>query len=81
MEKTVSQERQALNQRLAEIVGPENVIKEGQAAAPYKVDGLAPETVVFAATTEQVSQIVKIGNQSQVAIIPWGSGSKQQVGP
>ena len=80
-EKAVPQEREAFHHRLAEIVGPENVMTGSQKTAPYKVDGLVPGDVVFASTTEQVSQIVKAANQFGTSIIPWGSGSKQQVGP
>ena len=79
--KAVSQEPQVLYQRLAEIVGPENVMTGNQVTAPYEVDGLVPSTVVSVSTTEQVSQIIKAENQSRTPIIPWGSGSKQQVGP
>ncbi len=80
-EKAVPKEGQALNKRLAEIVGPENVMTDNQVTAAYEVDGLVPNTVVFASSTEQVSQIIMAGNQSRTPIIPWGSGSKQQVGP
>jgi len=78
MEKTVQE--QALYQRLTEIVGSENVVTDNQTAS-YEVDGLVPNAIVFASTTEQVSQIVKAGNQFRTPIIPWGGGSKQQVGP
>lgn len=79
--KAVPQEKEAINQRLAKIVGPDNVKTGKQATAPYKVDGLVPNTIVFASTTEQVSQIIKAANESRVSIIPWGGGTKQQVGP
>ena len=81
MEKAVSQERQVFHQKLAKIVGPENVMTDNQATAHYEVDGLTPSTIVFAATTEQVSQIIKTANEFRTPIIPWGSGSKQQIGP
>ncbi len=81
MEKAVSQERQVFDQKLAKIVGPENVMTDNQATAHYEVDGLTPSTIVFAATTEQVSQIIKTANEFRTPIIPWGSGSKQQIGP
>jgi len=81
MGKTASSEQTALAQRLAEIVGPENVMTDSQTTSTYEVDGLVPTAVVFAATTKQVSQIVKAGNESRTSIIPWGSGSRQQVGP
>ena len=80
MEKTISQEQQVLS-KFAEIVGPENVITDKQALAAYEVDGLTPKLVVFAASTEQVAQIIQKANEFQISIIPWGSGSRQQVGP
>jgi len=81
MGQTSSSAQPALGQRLAGIVGPENVATDRQVTETYEVDGLVPAAVVFAATTEQVSQIVKVGNESGASIIPWGSGSKQAVGP
>ncbi len=80
-EKAAPQEREALYQRLAEIVGTENVITDSQKTAPYEVDGFVPGAVVFASSTEQVSQIIKAANESGTSVIPWGSGSKQPVGP
>ncbi|MFC1966639.1 FAD-linked oxidase C-terminal domain-containing protein, partial [Chloroflexota bacterium] len=80
-EKAVSKKGETFQQRLAEIVGPKNVMAGKQATAPYAVDGLVPNTVVFASTTEQVSQIIKAGNEATVSVIPWGGGTKQQVGP
>jgi len=80
MEKAVSQERQAFYQRLTKIAGPQNVMIGNQATAPYEVDGFLPNTVVFASTTEQVAQIIKAANEFRTPVIPWGSGSKQQVG-
>jgi len=81
MEKTVSQERQAFHQRLGEIVGPENTVTDEQITASYEVDGFTPAEVVFATSTEQVSQVIRLANEFRIPIIPWGSGSKQQVGP
>ncbi len=81
MGEAVSPEQQAFYQRLASIVGSENVMTDNQKIAPYEVDGFTPKATVLAATTEQVSQIIKAANESRTSLIPWGSGSKQQVGP
>ena len=81
MEKAISQERQAFYQKLTKIAGPDNVLTGNQATASYEVDGLVPETVVFPDTTEQVTQIIKAANEFRTPVIPWGSGSKQQIGP
>ena len=81
MGKTAPQEQDAFYQKLAEIVGSENVVTDSQKTAPYEVDGFVPGAVVFASSTEQVSQIIKAANESGTSVIPWGSGSKQPVGP
>jgi len=49
--------------------------------ATYEVDELTPAAVIFATTTEQVSEILQAANKFQKSVVPWGSGSKQQVGP
>ena len=76
-----SSARTDLAQRLTEISGPGNVSTDRQMTKTYEVDGLIPTAVVFATTTEQVSRVVRAGNESEASIIPWGSGSKQTVGP
>jgi glycolate oxidase len=81
VKKTVSQEREAFHQQLGAVVGPENVLTEAQATASYQVDGFTPDGVVFATSTEQVSQVIRLANEFRIPIIPWGSGSKQEVGP
>ncbi|MFQ5996992.1 MAG: FAD-binding oxidoreductase [Dehalococcoidales bacterium] len=81
MEKSIPQGQEVFYQKLTAIVGPENVLTDNQATAPYAVDGLTPGTIVFAATTEQVSQIIRTANEFRTPIIPWGSGSKQPIGP
>lgn len=70
----------ALESRLAEIVGAENLLTDKQEILKYQADGCVPRAVVFPTTTEQVSQIVIAANQYQKALIPRGSGSNQQAG-
>ncbi len=81
MEKTASSEKQTFFRKLAEIAGAENVLTDDHSRERYRADGLSPAAVVFASTTEQVSQIVRAGNQSRMSIVPWGGGSKQEAGP
>jgi len=79
-EKPTSKDRDALYKRLGEIVGADRVLTGDKATAPYEIDGLVPGAVVFTGTTEQVAKIVKVGNEFGASIIPWGSGSRQQIG-
>ena len=80
MQEAATKEREAFYQRLAEIVGVENILRDKPATAPYEVDGFVPNAVVFASSTEQVSQIIKAANEFQVPLAPWGRGSRQHAG-
>ncbi|MCX6008826.1 MAG: FAD-binding protein [Chloroflexi bacterium] len=77
-EKTVSQ---TLVDRITGIVCAGNIKTSDKVDSAYHVDGLVPDIVVFPSTTQQVSQIVKTGNQYRKAIVPLGSCSKLQAGP
>ncbi len=62
--------------KLKEICGPECVKTDSQALLQYAVDGIVPQAVVFPKDTGQVSEIVKYADRQNLAIIPWGSGTK-----
>ena len=73
-------EESAFIRRLTEIAGSAGVATSDQVTAEHTVDGLKPSVVVFAASAEQVAQVVKAGNRFGKTIVPWGSGSKQSMG-
>jgi glycolate oxidase len=66
--------------RLRQIVGDMNVLTEKEDLIPYSFDGTAalqsmPGCVVLATTTEAVSAIVKLANETRTAIVTRGSGT------
>lgn len=81
MDNTASQAKPDFYKKLAAIAGDRNVLTGEKATAPYTVDGITPGAVVLPASTEQVAGIVREANKSQATLVPWGGGSKQQVGP
>ncbi|MGD8500618.1 MAG: FAD-binding oxidoreductase [Phycisphaerales bacterium] len=81
MEDTISKEKQAFYQKLGKITGAENVLAGEKATAPYTVDGISPQAVVFPASTQQVADIIKAANECRVNLVPWGGGSRQHIGP
>ncbi len=81
MTPALSEEQSAFSQRLTDIAGRTGVSTDERVTAEHTVDGLKPFVVVFASSAEQISQVVKAGNQFEKTIVPWGSGSKQSVGP
>jgi glycolate oxidase len=65
--------------RLRKLLGPENVLSRSEDVMLYEydagVDKGTPGAVVFPATTEDVSGIVKIAVSEQVSIVPRGAGT------
>jgi glycolate oxidase len=65
---------------LREIVGAENVLTSQEDLIAYSFDGTAalqqmPGGVVFAKTTEQVAQVLKLANRTKTPVVTRGSGT------
>ena len=65
---------------LRKIVGGENVLTAPEDLIPYSFDGTAalremPGCVVFVQGTEQVSEVLKLANDSRIAVVTRGSGT------
>ena len=74
----------ALNQsnlnKLRDIVGAENVLTSREDLIPYASDGTAamkemPGSVVFAVSTEQISAVLKLANDTETPVVTRGSGT------
>ena len=65
---------------LARIVGREHVKTDEADIARFSVDGIVPKAVVYPKDTRQVSDVVKHANENNLAIVPWGGGSKISMG-
>lgn len=68
-----------ITERLAEIVGPENVYDDRVECLSYSRDlsvheGV-PDWVVFAHNTEQISAIMRLANQEKIPVTVQGSGT------
>ncbi len=66
--------------RLGGIVGAENILTAKEDLIAYSFDGTAamqqmPGCVAFATTTEQVSQTLKLANQTRTPLVTRGSGT------
>jgi glycolate oxidase len=70
--------------QLIAIVGKEYVLNTPEDLAVYSYDGTfaesLPDVVVLPATTEQVSQIVKLALAEQIPVVPRGMGSGMAAG-
>jgi FAD/FMN-containing dehydrogenase len=65
---------------LAEIIGRDFVKTKPEIVSEYAVDKVSPMAVLFPKNTQQVSEIVKLANLRNLAIVPRGSGSKMSFG-
>ncbi|MGI5837412.1 MAG: FAD-binding oxidoreductase [Chloroflexota bacterium] len=66
--------------RLAEIVGPDNVLA-GEKGALYSAFGEQPLAAVLPSSEKEIADVVKVANAEKVQVVVWGSGSKQDVEP
>ena len=62
------------------IVDPKNIKSDPGILSAHAVDGVVPWTVVFPENLEQVSDLVRLAQKDNLALIPWGSGSKMSMG-
>ena len=65
---------------LTGILGEDLIKIEPDILAGYAVDGVMPKAVIFPRNTREVSEVVKFANRKDLAIVPWGSGSKMSMG-
>jgi glycolate oxidase FAD binding subunit len=65
---------------LLSLLGPDAVRADTETTAGHAIDGMAPGAVVFPKNTDQVSKAVRFSRQENLAVVPWGSGSKMTMG-
>jgi len=69
---------ESVRARLREIVGDENIIVDPERCEPYSQDAVkekfAPEAVVFPATAQEISSIIKLANEVGFPITARGGG-------
>ena len=66
--------------KLRDIVGAENVLTAKEDLIPYAFDGTAamkemPGCVMFAVSTEQISAVLKLANDTETPVVTRGSGT------
>jgi glycolate oxidase len=74
------EKRPELIRRLLEVLPQSQVIHRPEDLVVYECDGLSayrqrPMAVVLAASTEQVSQVLRLCHSLGIPIVPWGAGT------
>jgi len=65
---------------LAAIVGQEAVVDDRAACASAAVDGLAPRWIVRPASLDEVSRVLALAWDAELAVVPRGGGHALELG-
>jgi glycolate oxidase FAD binding subunit len=71
---------EGIRKELEGIAGSDRWKTDADVLAEFTVDGRSPKAVVFAKDTKMVAEIVRCACRSNLAILPWGSGTKISIG-
>ena len=71
---------QQISHALAGTIGEAFIKTDPGVLAQYAVDHIEPQVVIFPKNTQAVSEIVKYANQKNLALVPWGAGTKMSMG-
>jgi glycolate oxidase FAD binding subunit len=75
----VAEPKQILEE-LAGIAGSDRLKSDAAFTTQYAVDGVVPKAVVFPKDTRMVSALVQCAFRGNLAMVPWGSGTKMAMG-
>jgi FAD/FMN-containing dehydrogenase len=75
----VAELKKALEE-LSGIAGPDRLKTDPGVAAQYAVDGVVPKAVAFPKDTRMVAALVQCASRGNLAMVPWGSGTKMAMG-
>jgi glycolate oxidase FAD binding subunit len=67
-------------EELAAIVGSDSVMTARDVLLQYRVDELTPRLVVLPRDTNQVAHVVQVAKRENLALVPWGNGTKMAMG-
>ncbi len=75
-----TQSLEATRKRLAEIVGPKNMLVGDQLAA-YSAQGEQPVAVVLPTNEGEAAEVANLAGAEGIPVIVWGGGTKQSIEP
>jgi glycolate oxidase FAD binding subunit len=77
--REVAELKQLLDE-LGGITGQDRLKSDPAVTAEYAVDGVVPKAVVFPKDTKMVAAVVQCAHRGNLAIVPWGGGTKMAMG-
>ena len=73
--------RTAVHDRLAALLGTENVRMDESAVAAYAVASRRPAVVAAPSTAEHVVEVLELASRDKLGVVPWGAGTQMHLGP
>ena len=66
--------------RFERLLGSAGVIADPELLRKYSIDGQIPETVLQPTSAEQIAAALKVANEENWSVAPFGGGARQHVG-
>lgn len=66
--------------RLRDLLGASSVLSDDALLAKYAIDGVSPQTVIQPENAEQIIAALKVANEQDWVVVPFGGGTRQHVG-
>lgn len=66
--------------RFERLLGIDAVIADPEQLRKYAIDGQSPETVLLPNCSEQIAAALKVANEENWLVVPFGGGTRQHVG-
>jgi len=69
-----------MDSRFESLLGTRSVLTEPGSLQRYAIDGITPPLIVLPEDAEQVCAVLRVCNEEQWMVVPFGSGTHQHVG-
>ena len=69
-----------MNSRFETLLGSNGILAEPTALERYAIEGISPRLVLQPENAEEISAILRICNEQQWTVVPFGSGTRQDIG-
>ena len=71
----------AVHDRLASLLGTENVWIDEPATSGCAVASQCPVVVAAPSAAEQVAEVLELASRDKLSVVPWGAGTQMHLGP
>src|SRR5262249_4340305 len=69
-----------MHSRFETLLGSNRILAEPTVLERYAIEGISPQVVLQPENAEEISAILRVCNEQQWTVVPFGSGTHQEVG-